>query len=353
MKSMVGPLIMLGLLLALLLLVPRMASSPPEVGAYARLWDACDRLPGSLSELEAFAARDDGVGWQARVALGQWHMAGGAPAQAVSFFRSALSLYATTDLRAELALAYEGAGQSAEALQEWEGLLPRQDAVRAVLRLERDPVRAATLLTKGRAPGEALSLLAGIGGDQAALARARALLALGNASEAWPEYERYLLSFPGDLEAQLEYGRALERAGQAEEAIRAYRTAGAAGAYAAGSLLESLGREEEAIAAYRQSTEPEAKWRAALLLEDHGRTGDAFALYWELARGTHRVRDDAALRLYLLYTRRGEEAKAREAAHYLSLPLAWLVGEPPASPCLLYTSPSPRDRTRSRMPSSA
>ena len=26
---------------------------------------------------------------------------------------------------------------------------------------------------------------------------------------------------------------------------------------------------------------------------------------------------------------------------------------PPAGPCLLYTSPSPRDRTRSRMPSSA
>ena len=28
-------------------------------------------------------------------------------------------------------------------------------------------------------------------------------------------------------------------------------------------------------------------------------------------------------------------------------------GAPVASPCLLYTSPSPRDRTRSRMPSSA
>ena len=30
-----------------------------------------------------------------------------------------------------------------------------------------------------------------------------------------------------------------------------------------------------------------------------------------------------------------------------ALKLAWFVG------CLLYTSPSPRDRTRSRMPSSA
>ena len=32
----------------------------------------------------------------------------------------------------------------------------------------------------------------------------------------------------------------------------------------------------------------------------------------------------------------------------------YLGGEPPQEPpCLLYTSPSPRDRTRSRMPSSA
>ena len=32
---------------------------------------------------------------------------------------------------------------------------------------------------------------------------------------------------------------------------------------------------------------------------------------------------------------------------------AFLVGGAPGTPCLLYTSPSPRDRTRSRMPSSA
>ena len=30
-----------------------------------------------------------------------------------------------------------------------------------------------------------------------------------------------------------------------------------------------------------------------------------------------------------------------------------VIDQAPLSPCLLYTSPSPRDRTRSRMPSSA
>ena len=47
----------------------------------------------------------------------------------------------------------------------------------------------------------------------------------------------------------------------------------------------------------------------------------------------------------------------------IALDVAWVDAEgrvveaaenvPPCSPCLLYTSPSPRDRTRSRMPSSA
>ena len=35
------------------------------------------------------------------------------------------------------------------------------------------------------------------------------------------------------------------------------------------------------------------------------------------------------------------------------LPVYLESGQPIPSPCLLYTSPSPRDRTRSRMPSSA
>ena len=35
-------------------------------------------------------------------------------------------------------------------------------------------------------------------------------------------------------------------------------------------------------------------------------------------------------------------------------PILWIIGAVlPSKRCLLYTSPSPRDRTRSRMPSSA
>ncbi len=340
MKAVVGSLVLLGLLLSLTAFLLWMPSISPEVGDYTRLWEAQDRLPGSLRELESLASRDDGVGWQARIVLGRWHAAQGLPVAAADQFSSALALYATSDLRAELARTLETAGRAAEALGEWQQLLPRRDAVQAVLRLEPDPVRAASMLTRGGALSDALSVIAPIGGTQAALERARALAAAGKPDEALVEFERYLASSPGDAGVQVEYGRALERAGEREKAVVAYRAAGATGAYAAGLLLESLGREDEATVAYRQSAEPEAKWRAARLLEARGQTSEALSLYGELAQGTHRVRDDAALRLYLIYTRRGEIAKASEAARALSPAFAWLVGVSRPVPSLS-TDPRP------------
>lgn len=328
---MIGPLVLLGVLLGLGAVLLWMNRSSPEVGDYSRLWKAQVRLPGSLRELEALASRDDGVGWHARVVLGRWHGTQGSPAAAAAQFRSALSLYATSDLRAELALALEAAGRSSEALGEWQRLLPRRDGVQAIVRLETRPVQAASLLIWGGAPTDALSLLAGVGGPQADLERARAFSALGRVADAIPEFERYLASNPRDEAAQADYGRALERAGEDARALIAYRAAGVLGAYAAGLLLQSLAREDEAVVAYRQSGEPEALWRAARLLEERGRGAEAVALHWPLARGTHRVNDDAALRLYLIHTRGGDMAKAREAAQLLSPAFAWLVGVSPAA----------------------
>ena len=48
----------------------------------------------------------------------------------------------------------------------------------------------------------------------------------------------------------------------------------------------------------------------------------------------------------------GEPARVTAVARGGAV-ITGLNGKPPLSACLLYTSPSPRDRTRSRMPSSA
>ncbi|MCX7750106.1 MAG: transglycosylase SLT domain-containing protein [Candidatus Bipolaricaulota bacterium] len=332
MKALI-PILIAGLLLGLAALLPQ-PRPPGEVGDYALLLELRERLPASLRELERLAGREDGVGWQARVALGRWHLRSGDPGAAVALLRSALALYATAEVRADLARALEATGRRAEALAEWKKLLPISSAVEGVIRLEGNPVRAAAALREGGAPKEALARLGSLGGAEAALERARALVALGRAADAVPELERYLAAFPAEASVWIEYGRALERAGDLEKALAAYRKAGTAGAYPAGLLLESLGRDDEALAAYRRSAEAEAKWRAARLLEARGQTSDALALYRELAQGTHRVRDDAALRLFLLHSRRGDEASAAEAARQLSPALAWLAGRPWDSPKL-------------------
>ena len=48
-----------------------------------------------------------------------------------------------------------------------------------------------------------------------------------------------------------------------------------------------------------------------------------------------------------------EKAKAKEVANQLKAKIKEEIADKQSKSCLLYTSPSPRDRTRSRMPSSA
>lgn len=326
MKTIVGPLLVLGLLLAFLGALVFSPQGTNELADYERLWRARDGLPGTLGDVEALAWREDGVGWQARILAARWHVSQGSFEAAASHLKIALALRATADLRKELALSLEGAGRKEEALKEWEKLLPGGEAVQAVRRLEPDPVRAASLLTKGGAPGEALDLLRTASGAQATLERARALLALGRNKEAIPEFERYLAARPQDATVRVDYGRALERAGEREKALAAYHAAGPTGGYLGGLLLESLGRIEEAIGAYGLSSEPEARWRAARLLEGQGRETEALALYRELASGTHRVRDDAALRAYLIYSRRGDASQAAAMAKLFPPAFQWILG---------------------------
>src|SRR5665213_2998453 len=71
---------------------------------------------------------------------------------------------------------------------------------------------------------------------------------------------------------------------------------------------------------------------------------------WHHPDGARCKTDEAARRRFVDYT----HGLVRElCTNYGKLDILWYDVDWPLSPCLLYTSPSPRDRQKSRMPSSA
>ncbi len=325
-------LIFLGAVLGLVTFLAFHVLFPSPVAPYRELQKALKDPDHHSSVLWALSTRTDGAGWIARVELARFLFAQGQPELGISLLREALAVREAWEARRLLAQMLEALGQPAEALREWKKLLPYGEAVEAVVRLDRDKISAGKALVAGRAYSQALELLAGQAGAEAALLRARALYGLGQYKEAAHEFSRYLEAYPGDREVRVEYGQALERAGQTDAASVAYKAAGAAGAYRLGSLLENLGRTEEALTAYRNSSEPEGRWRAALLLEKRGAFSQAADLYRELSQTSARVADDAALRLYLLSLRTGVQVEAAELKKLWPPAFFWLLGEEVPTP---------------------
>lgn len=308
----------------------------PALAPYETLSLALTAPEQHVPELWSLVEREDGAGWVARLELSKILLAKGEREAVVVLLRQALALRDASEARKLLGLALEESGRFEEALNEWEKLLPAEKATAAVLRLAGDAVSAARALVAGGACAQALAALSGLNSPEAVLLRAQALAGLGRLPEAAQEYARYLSAVPSHAQAQWEYGRVLERLGKRAEALVAYRASGPLGAYALGRLLEDLGVLDEAIAAYLNSGEPEARWRAACLLETQGRLAEALALYQELARTSTRVADDAASRAYLLLSR---EKRTEEASFYRALlppAFLWLLGEsvpvPPIAP---------------------
>lgn len=297
----------------------------PTLADYERLWRAEENLPWSLPELVQLAAREDGVGWQARVLASRAFRAQADYNAAARYLAAALRLRATEPLRAELALTLEAAGNRSEALREWERLLPGSDAVQAVIRLEADPERAARLLVAAGRYQEALRALGSLQTPSARLSRARALVGLGQAGEALSHFEAFLAT-DHNVGVKKEYGRACERAGELEKALAVYRQLGAGGGYHAGRLLETMGRPTEAVTAYLAASDPEARWRAGRLLEGQGRAAEALPIYHALAEGTHRLHDDAALRAYRIHLQRGEPDQALAMVDGLPAAFSWILG---------------------------
>jgi len=315
-------------------------SPSSDLAGYESLWRARDGLPESLVAMETLAGRDDAVGWHACMLASQARVARGEFTIGASWLQRAVALRSTIELRMTLARLLEVAGQRAEARVAWEALLPRSEAVEAMRRLEIDPVTLAGILVRAGRATEALALIGSRSTQQAQLTRARALVALDRPADAAAVYEDILSLYGGNTAVRMEYGQALEQAGEKEKAVSVYHSLGAAGGYAEGLLLESLGRARDAASAYLRSTSSEARWRGAVLLESLGDVGGALPAYRELAMGSSRVHDDAALRAYVLYVRQGEVARAAQMEPWLSPAFRFILGihrpldPPPVAPVL-------------------
>ncbi len=300
---------------------------PPTLDPYEELFQALNSAGSPRSKLWELAVREDAAGWVARVELAKEFLDRGRAQDAVPLLREALALREAREARKLLAMALEESGQASQALEHWRKLLPDAEAAESVVRLEQDKLSAGKALVNAGAYAQALQVLAGLTGSAAHLLRAQALANLGQPKEAAQEYERYLAAVPTDAQVLVQYGQVLERLGEREKAEAAYLAAGTTGAYRLGLLLEGRGAFAQAIEAYLGAGEPEARWRAALLLEAQGRTQDALAIHQELARGSARVADDAAMRAFLLLSRQG---RAKEAAFFKGLlppAFLWWLGE--------------------------
>ncbi len=318
--------VLLGAAISILVLWLPPGSASVDLAGYDALRRARAGLPSTLGDIEGLAVQNGALGWQASVLAARARAALADFAAASEWLRRAVALRSTPALRAELAAMLEVSGARAEAKAEWENLLPKADAVQAMQRLEPDGARLAAVLVTAGKPADALPLVTPAKSDAARLTRARALLALGRTDEAVVEFAAYVAVRPDETAVRIEYGRAVERSGDSERALAIYRSAGAAGAYREGLLLESLGRLREAAVALQRSADGEALWRAARLLESLGDAPEALAIYEKLAVGTHRVRDDAALRAVVLLRAAGRVSEATSRAAMLPAAFQWILG---------------------------
>ena len=157
---------------------------------------------------------------------------------------------------------------------------------------------------------------------QASLARAKAASDAGRWAEARAAYSQAIAASPESSFLHRDLAVAERRAGEPALALEHFRRALALDAYDARS--------------YAQIAE---------ILEEQGDIAGALSAY-EKARAI----DPGEVPPARIAALREAEALAKLPAEYRAIPSS---ANATRSDCLLYTSPSPRDRTRSRMPSSA
>lgn len=302
---------------------------PPIAAAYRELWQARMVMPESVETLTALAQTTDGPGYHARLELARCVEL---PVEdRIGWYVRALDLLVDPAVRLELAEILASSGKKVQAVEAAAKVLPSPAAI-LVITSSAEPVPAARILAKAGLHSAALSVLEDVSGPEADLIRAHALLNTGRPAEAIPALERSNADRPGDTTVTLDLARAYERTGRTAEALNLYVSAGPAGLHEQGRLLARSGRMREAARVYIQSTDPEAQWKGALLLELEGAIREAMTVYDRISVSGSCVADDAAFRLWVLACRLGENTLAATTASRLPPGSHWQthIGSEPA-----------------------
>ena len=272
-----------------------------------------DQSKGTIEDLKVLAQRKDAVGYRANLLLAERAMA--LKEDSVIYYRQALDLYETKEVRYKLARELLIQGKREEAAEQYKLLLPDEEAYLALLQMEIEPAAIGEMLLERKQWKSAADFLkpylekAGDHPGKLMLQKqyARALGELGLYKETLQALEPLMFSNLWDQELQWWYGRGLEGTNQGKEAKKIYQSLGARGAYRLGLLLEKEGASETAAAVFSSSNENLSRWRGARLWEELGMREKALEIYLELSKEQDIHQDDAAYRAYILMERMGKK----------------------------------------------
>ncbi|AOT73150.1 hypothetical protein Gferi_15240 [Geosporobacter ferrireducens] len=282
----------------------------------------------SIEGLKALTNRKDAVGYQANILLAE--RISTLRKDPTSYYRQALELYDTKEVRYKLAAALVEQGRKEEAVAQYKLLIPDEEACLALLNLEIQPIalgewllerkqwkRAAEFIKPYLEQTEEVQVKVLLQKQYA-----KALGELGLYKDTLLALEPLMVSNLWDQELQWWYGRALEGTGQTEQAKKVYQSLDARGAYRLGLLLEKDGALETAAAVFSSSSENISRWKGARLWEELGKREKALEIYLSLAKEEDIHQDDAAYRAYILMQRMGKQ-ETEELLSFLKKRPAW------------------------------
>lgn len=281
--------------------------------------------------LQSLAKKENALGYYSNLVLANRCEQEGK--DAAEYYRTALELYNTDEIRFRLADYLLKNGRLEEAENEYLALLPDEKALQALTAMKTNPEKICQAYESQKEWKALEKFLKSVFKENSeeyeniTLVKyyARALAEQGNYKEAMPLYEKLHDTDASDLNIAWLYARCLEAAGQTSAALELYSSLGEKGAYRKGLILQKQGKNMEAAEAFESSSEPVALWQAARIWDNAGMIEKAFEIYTRIAAVAGMYQDDAAYRAYILAGRLGRKDAENKLLEVLTYHPAWMV----------------------------